>query len=202
MSFEIRLERPVDHLAVEAMTRAAFLRDHFFDDGAPGCDEHYLAHILRQYPAFVRELDFVAMKDGQVVGNIMYVHAKIIDVQNRAHAVLLFGPLSVLPSFQKQGIGGALLRHSLEEARKLGHRAVVIYGHPSYYPRFGFRPCAEFGIAHSDGKTFDAHMALELVQDGLSGVSGRFYVDAVYEDLQKEKVAAFDKYLRKEGVLL
>ncbi len=201
MSFEFRLEKPEDYLAVEALTRAAFLHDHYWEDGAPGCDEHYLAHILRQYPAFVRELDFVAVLDGQIVGNIMYVHGKVIDGQNRAHAVLLFGPLSVLPAYQKQGIGGALLRHSLEEARKLGHRAVIIYGHTSYYPRFGFRPCAEFGIAHSDGKIMDAHMALELVPGGLSGVSGRFYIDIVYEDLQKEKVAAFDKYLRKVGVL-
>lgn len=194
MSFDIRLERPEDHRAVEALTRAAFWRDAFYEDGTPGCDEHYLAHVLRVYPAFVPELDFVAVheEDG-IIGNIMYVHAKVVDARGNAHPVLLFGPLSVLPAYQRQGVGAALVGHSADAARALGHRAIIIYGHPEYYPRLGFRPAADFGIAHSDGKTFPAHMAMELVPGALSRAAGRFYVDIVYDDLPKAEVAAFDR---------
>ena len=105
----------------------------------PSCDEHLLVHKLRKIPAFVPELDFVAEVEGKIVGNIMYSRAKVVDETGAEHEVLTFGPISVLPEYQGKGIGKALLERTIAEARRLGYRAIVFYGHPDYYPRVGFR---------------------------------------------------------------
>jgi putative acetyltransferase len=76
----------------------------------------------------------------------------------------------VAPSHQKRGVGGALMEAGLDELRKAGHRTVILLGHPSYYPRFGFRPAREFDVHYQDDR--DAFMALELQPGALDGVSG------------------------------
>jgi predicted N-acetyltransferase YhbS len=188
MNITLRLERPEDYRAVEELTRETFWRT------VRGfCDEHLLVHRLRKVPVFVPELDFVAEMNGRIVGNIMYTRARIEDTSGEAHEVLTFGPLSVLPEYQNRGIGKALMRHTFEEARKLGWHAIVIFGHPDYYPRIGFRRASEFGITTADGKNFDAFMALPLYEGALDGIQGRFYIDPVFENLDENDVLEFDK---------
>jgi predicted N-acetyltransferase YhbS len=182
----IRREAPPDHRAVEHLTREAF-----WGSEGPGCNEHLLVHRLRNADSFVPELDLVAEVDGVVVGHVVYTRAQVVGA-DAAWDVLTFGPLSVLPSYQGTGVGGALMRHSLAEAARLGHRAVVVYGHPDYYPRFGFVRGADVGITGPGGATFDALMALALVDGGLDGVRGGFREDPVFHDLAPDDVAAFD----------
>ena len=185
MATILRLEEPSDHRAVEVLTREAF-----WGMDAPRCNEHLLVHRLREAGCFVPELDVVAEVDGVVVGNIMYSRARVVG-DGGARDVLTFGPLSVLPGQQGTGIGAALMRYTLTEAARLGHRAVVFYGHPDYYPRFGFRRASEVGITAPGGATFDALMALALVDGGLDGVRGEFREDEVFH-LDPEDVVAFD----------
>lgn len=187
MAIEIRNERPEEYRVVEELTREAFWNEH-----EPGCSEHYLAHLLRDAEAFIPALDFVAIRDGVLVGNIMYSNAWVEDTAGVRRPVILFGPISVLPEAQGQGIGGALIRHSVDAARALGHRAVLIYGDPRYYSRFGFRPASAFGILTPDGTEHPALQALEIVPGGLDGVSGRFHEDPVYDTLRDEDVERFD----------
>ena len=104
MDIQLRLERPEDHRAVEELTREAF-----WDHSEPGCSEHLLVHKLRQIPAFVPELDYVAEVNGELAGHVIYAKAKIVDSTAVEHIVLTFGPLSVLPKYQNQGVGGALM---------------------------------------------------------------------------------------------
>lgn len=189
MTLELRLERPEDHRAVEILTYKAFC-----DLQLPGrthCDEHFLVHRMRQQPAFVAELDFVAEMDGQLVGHIMYSQGKIIDELGNEYTVLTGGPLSVLPHHQKSGIGARLIRHSIEAARDLHYRAVLIFGHPDYYPRFGFRKAQTYGITAAEGGDSDAFMALELYPDALRGIEGRFYYDPVFH-LDPDELARFN----------
>lgn len=186
---QLRLETSADYRAVEELTREAFW---FNTDRRPYIDEHYLVHRLRGSSAFLPELAYVAEVDGRLVGNIMYSGSKVISPEGVEHEVLTFGPLSVLPEFQGRGIGKALMLRSFEKARELGFGAIVIFGHPDYYPRFGFRPASEFGLCTADGHTFPAFMALELFTGALTGISGRFYLDAVYDNLPEEAVLAFD----------
>jgi len=182
----IRQEVPSDHRDVEEITR-----DAFWDENVPGCDEHYLAHKLRTSSAFVPELDLVAEQDGVIIGNIMYAVAKIIGMDGNHHRVLTFGPLSVKPERQGEGIGSLLVRYSLNLARELGFEAVLIYGDPDYYKRFGFRPARAFGIYTSYKAYSPALQVLELITGGLKGIRGAFEEGEAYH-LDPEEAAAFD----------
>ena len=96
----IRNEPPADYRAVEELTRLAF-----WNVNMPGCDEHYLVHIMRSHPDFISELDFVIEEDGKIVGNVIYTRATLIGRSGRAKNILTFGPLSVLPEYQRRGYG-------------------------------------------------------------------------------------------------
>ncbi len=186
---KIRQETPADYRAIEELTREAFwgAMDH------PTCDgEHLLVHKLRKLPAFVEELDFVAEADGKLIGHVIYSLAKVITPGGDEVEVLNFGPLSVLPAYRKKGIGSALMRHSIAEAIRLGYRAIIFYGHPDYYPRFGFRRAERYGITSESGDSFDALMAMELYDGALQGVKGKFVEDSVYQ-VDPAEMAEFEK---------
>jgi predicted N-acetyltransferase YhbS/uncharacterized protein YdhG (YjbR/CyaY superfamily) len=184
----LRKEKKADWKVVEQVTYWAF-RDApptgADDDG----NEALLAHKLRSCAAFVPELDYVAELNGSIIGNIMYTKSKVVSDSEgsvtREWDTLTFGPVSVLPKYQRQGVGSALIRKTLEAARELGYRAVLIFGHESYYPRFGFKPASEFGITTADGKDFPAFMALPLYDGALDGVCGRLICDEVYVTLDR-----------------
>ena len=184
---ELRLETPDDCREVENLTREAFWNRH-----VPGCDEHYLAHMLRSSPDFLPELDFVGLHDGKIVANIMYTKAVVQGDDGAAHPALSFGPVSVLPLLQGQGIGTQIIEHTLNAARELGHGAVLIYGDPGYYERFGFVPAEKFRIGTSDDFYADALQALELVPGALSGYAGTFAESAAYH-IDEAATLEFDK---------
>ena len=181
----LRNEKKSDWKIVEQITYRAF-RDvpptGADDDGM----EALLVHKLRSRAAFVPELDFVAELNGSVIGNIMYTRSKVAG-DSGEWETLTFGPVSVLPKYQRQGVGSALIRKTLEIACDLGYRAVLIFGYESYYPRFGFKPASEFGITTADGKNFPAFMALPLYNGALDGVRGRLICDEVYSTLNRDE---------------
>ncbi len=129
---------------------------------------------------FIPQLDFVAELDGRLVGNIMYCKGYVLMPTGIKKDVIGFGPVSVLPAYQKHGIGSALIRHSLGIAKSKGYGSVIIYGHPTYYPRFGFKEAKAFGITTRDGKNFPAFMAIELIEGALSGITGCFHESPAY----------------------
>jgi predicted N-acetyltransferase YhbS len=183
----LRREQPEDYSIVEKLTYEAFKTAPY-----AGGNEALLAHKLRLISAFVAELDFIAEIDGNVVGNIMYTKSRIVGT-NGAWETLTFGPLSVLPAYQRHGIGTALVRHTLDIARAMKYRAVLIFGHEEYYPRFGFEPAAKYGITTADGKNFAAFMALPLYDGSLDGVIGRLICDPVFESLDKTESDDFNR---------
>jgi predicted N-acetyltransferase YhbS len=187
----IRLEKKDDYTAVERLTLAAF-KKFTFPDGSkpPYTDEHYLVHLMRDVPAFVPELDFVGDINGEIVVNIMFTKSKVIRPDGSELATLTFGPVSVKPELQGKGLGTEMIRHSLNRARELGFGAVIIVGHPAYYPRFGFKLASDFGLTMPDGSVLDPFMAMEL-QNGYLGVDGgKWYEDDVYQIDQ----SAFEKW--------
>lgn len=169
MDFIIRKEEEQDYRIVEEMTKEAF-----WNLNIPGCYEHYLVHKLRNSKDFIPELDCVAVKDGKIIGHIMFTKAVVIDANERSHEVLTFGPISVLPTYQKQGIGKALIDHSKQEALKLGYNAFIIYGSPDYYMPLGFKHAKDFHISNGEGLYPAAHLALELTDGALKDVSGKY----------------------------
>lgn len=191
--FTIRLEEKSDYREVEYITREAFWNHH-----VPGCDEHYLAHLLRAAKCFLPELDFVAELDGRLVGNIMYSRAVIRGDDGAEHPVLSFGPVSVLPDFQGFGIGSALIQTSLARAKETGHTAVLIYGDPEYYCRFGFVPAERFGIGTKYNTYADALQAIELIPGALSRYTGLFLEDPVYEIFEEDAMKFDAQFPPKE----
>lgn len=108
MDMMIRNETENDFREVEEVTREALWNVY-----APGCTEHYVVHQMRNHPDFIKELDFVAEDNGKIVGNIMYTKAWLLNEQGQEKDMISFGPLSVLPAYQRQGIGSALIRHTI-----------------------------------------------------------------------------------------
>jgi predicted N-acetyltransferase YhbS len=191
----IRLESAHDFREVEHITREAFW-NHY----VPGCDEHYLAHILRGSSCFLPDLDFVAELDDKIIGNIMYTRAVVLCDDGEEYPALSFGPVSVLPDFQGMGVGSALIRHSLAAAKNLGHTAVLIYGDPDYYYRFGFLAAEIYGIGTADNFYAAALQAQELIPGALAGKTGRFRENEIYQ-IDARKAKKFDlQFTPKERI--
>lgn len=186
MNIDIRLEVEEDYFETEKMTREAF-----WDLYKPGCNEHFLLHQLRKSQAFIPELDYVACDGEVLVGNIIYTQATISNGMDQT-TVLCMGPLSVAPLYQHRGIGSALLRKTIEIAGRMGYKGVVIFGNPGYYQTFGFKNAQEYNIQTSQGDNFDAFMVLELVKNGLQGISGRFYEAEAFK-MDPDEFEAYEK---------
>ena len=187
MNLTIRPELPQDYRQTENMTREAF-----WDVYKPGCDEHYLLHIMRNTDAFVNELNFVAYDGSIIMGNIVYMRMYVMDLQANRHEVLGLGPVAVLPLYQKQGIGSRLIRHTIDKARELGYKGIFLYGSPLYYPKFGFVNAVKFDIQTADGENPDYFMGLELYPNSLKGISGRYIENPVFQ-ADHLKVDIFDQ---------
>jgi putative acetyltransferase len=88
-------------------------------------------------------------------------------------AVLSQPPMAVLPEVQNSGIGSQLVRTGLEKCRELGHKIVVVVGHPEYYSRFGFVPARQKNLELSFPVPDEAFMVCELAPDALDGIEGK-----------------------------
>lgn len=187
MEFMIRPETERDYLAAEHAAREAFWNLY-----VPGCDEHYLIHTMRKHPDYLSELSFVAEKDGEIIGGIYYMKSHILDAEGQRHDALTFGPIFVLPKFQRQGVGKALIEHTRGIAASKGHRAVIIYGYPNNYCVNGFRGSKKFKITNPDGEYPYSMLVLELYPGALDGISGRFYDSDAYH-FNPSDAAEYDK---------
>ena len=128
MSFQIRPETPADSESIAAVTRAAFLNAAHTDH-----NEEFIVAGLRAAGALVVSL--VAEVLGQVVG---HVALSPVSISDGAAGWFGLGPISVLPAFQKQGLGAALMQAALQQLAQLGAAGCVLLGDPAYYRRFGF----------------------------------------------------------------
>lgn len=183
---EIRMEQPGDYQAVERMTQEAFWNRY-----QKGCDEHYLVHKLRSHKDYLPELSRIAVKDGEIIGAIMYSKAIVRD-REKCYDILNFGPLCVKPGWYGCGVGELLVSETKKLAAKAGYPGIIIFGEPDYYPRLGFTTCDHFGITTADGKNFDAFMGIELVPGGMKGISGRFYESEAFESLSAKEAEAYN----------
>jgi predicted N-acetyltransferase YhbS len=180
----IRLEQPADYNAILRLTYEAFLTLDF--PGRRRMDEHYLIHLLRNSPLVIRELCFVAELGGEIAGHILYTHSTVVQPDGSELKTLTFGPLSILPKYQRQGIGTALVRNSFDKAAELGHKAVLITGVPDYYPKFGFKRGREYGITLQDGTSPDALMAYEFEPGYLKAGALRFEANDIFEQAEND----------------
>lgn len=163
----IRKEKPEDYTSVIELTAKAF-ETMPFSEG----DEDKLVDRLRKATTFIPELSLVAELDGQLVGHILFT-PMLIDNGQQQFQSLVLGPVSVLPDFQKQGIGGQLIAAGHQKAKELGFQSVILIGHPAYYPRFGYKKALGFGLKVAmELPSDDVFMAVELTEGSLKNVSG------------------------------
>jgi putative acetyltransferase len=155
---ETRPERPADVAAVAAVNRAAF------ETGL----EADLVNALRAQAEPIVSL--VADDGGAIVGHILF--SPVTLSADAGLPVMGLAPMAVAPSRQRRGIGSALVRAGLDRCRELGYAAVVVLGHPAYYPRFGFVPASRFGIGSEYDVPDDVFMAIELRAGILRGTPG------------------------------
>lgn len=187
----IRNEEKKDYQEVESITRKAFYNLY-----VPGCTEHYLVHIMREHEDFVRELDCVIEVDGRVIGNIMYTKARLIDETKKEKQILTFGPVSVLPEYQRMGYGKMLIEHSFEKAVALGYDAVVIFGNPGNYVGRGFKSCKKYNVCIENGTYPAAMMVKELGSDIFDGRKWVYY-DSPVMQIDEAAAQRFDDTLEK-----
>ena len=157
----IRPEAADDYAAIREVNLLAFGQEN----------EPRLVENLHRLPEFIPELSLVAVEAGQVVGHILFSPV-VIETKDGAVPALTLAPLAVRPEFQNQGIGSELVRDGLERCRSLGHRIVVVVGHPTYYPRFGFSPARARGLEAPFPVPDEAFLVLELAPGALDGIAG------------------------------
>lgn len=187
MKITIRKEQEEDFRRVEELTREAF-----WNRFVPGCDEHYLAHIMRNHPDFIGYLDLVALYENEIIGQIMYTRSWLLDESDKRMETLTFGPISVLPPFQRKGVGSELIRYSAEMAARNGEKAIIIQGHPQDYCKHGFKSSKDFQISDMDGRFPYSLLVLELQNGVLQGHTWRYCSSDVY-NVNTEESVEFDK---------
>lgn len=155
----IRREGPEDLAAVRVVEEAAF--------GRPV--EAAIVDALRKNGALT--LSLVAENEGDIVGHVAF-SPMAIQGEGPPRGILGLGPVAVLPDWQRRGVGAALIKAGLGRLAQDGHEAVLLMGHPTYYPRFGFRPASAWGLRWGGEYPDEAFMALELVPGALVGGGG------------------------------
>ena len=163
----IRLEKKEDYREVENL-----VRESFWNVYRPGCSEHYVIHVLRDDPAFVKDLDFVMEQNGRLIG-----------------------PIGITPKLKRRGYGKILLDYSLEKAAEMGFGAVLFEGNIAFYGKSGFDYASRFGIRYHDlPEDADSSFFLckELIPGYLDGVTGVYQTPQGYY-VDDADVEEFDK---------
>ncbi|MDA3811869.1 MAG: N-acetyltransferase [Spirochaetaceae bacterium] len=186
MDYLIRNEKIEDYRIVEEITKKAFSNVY-----VPGCNEHYLVHVMRTHQDFIPELDFVIEKDNRIIGNIMYTKAKLMGTNGTEKMVLTFGPLSILPEYQRRGLGKALIKFSIRKAKELKYEAIVIFGNPGNYVGSGFKSCRRYDITIENGISPSALLVRELREGSLNDEQWIYHESDVYNIVNK-KAENFD----------
>lgn len=176
MKLTLRQETPNDFFEVANVVEQAFQHVGISDQ-----QEHFLVDRLRKSNAFVPELSIVAESNNEIIGHILLTKISIVN-NSTSFESLALAPVSVLPKFQNQGIGGKLIEESHRMAKELNFKSIVLLGHENYYPKFGYELTKKYNIEIPFDAPEENCMVIELVPNGLKGVSGKVeYHSAFFE---------------------
>ncbi|MBR3305408.1 MAG: N-acetyltransferase [Christensenellaceae bacterium] len=201
----IRNERKEDERTVEEL-----VRDSFWNVYRPGALEHYLIHVLRNDPLFVRELDLVMELDGRTAGQVMFMKAKVETDIGEDIPVLTMGPISVANDLKHRGLGRILLDDALLKASSLGYGAVLIEGNITFYGGSGFIYGRERDIRYKglpEGADSSFFLLRELIPGYLEGKEGVYgppegYLIDEKDALEFDKGFPIREKLRLPGQLI
>jgi predicted N-acetyltransferase YhbS len=187
---KIRLEEEKDYYEVENLTREAFWNLY-----RPGCFEHLVVHNLRKDKSFIKELDYVIEEDEKVIANIMYAKGNLTLDNGKTEDILIFGPVSVGPAYQKKGYGSEIINFTLNKAKEFGYPAVLITGNPEYYKKFGFVSASKYEIYYGEmDKSEEAPFFMIKVLDSskIDNLKGT-YKDPDCYNVDAKELEEFDK---------
>ena len=188
--YTIRLETPADYRSVETLARESFWNVY-----RPGCLEHYVLHCLRSDPDFVPQLSFVMEKDGEIIGQNVFVRAHITADDGREIPIMTMGPICIAPQWKRQGYGKALLDYSLEKAAAFGAGALCFEGNIDFYGKSGFGFASDFGIRYHglpEGEDASFFLCRELIPGYLNGITGEYATPQSYF-VDESEAEAFDR---------
>lgn len=188
---QIRLEQPQDYAEVENLTRESFWNVY-----RPGCLEHYVLHCLRDDPDFVPELSFVMEKDGEIIGQNIFMRAWIAADDGRKIPIMTMGPICIAPEYKRQGYGKILLDYSLEKAKEYGAGALCFEGNIDFYGKSGFTCASDFGIRYHglpEGEDASFFLCKELIPGYFDGITGEYATPQGYF-VDETEAEAFDRH--------
>ena len=152
---------------IKDVVEAAFLSADFTDN-----NEHNLYERLTKSKSFLKDLSLVYEENGKILGHILLTKINIGH-----HEALALAPLSVLPAYQRQGIGSKLIEAAHSEAKKLGYDAIVVLGHKSYYSKFGYEQADQYEIYPPFEVPVESFMVKALKPNALKHIEGTVSYD-------------------------
>ena len=156
---DIRIEKPEDLEAVRNVNMAAFGRENE-------------ANLVDRLRGIASTFSFVAVQSDRIVGHLFFSPVAVEGKCSSNLSILGLAPVAVLPDYQRQGVGSLLIREGLKECARSGFQAVVVLGHPDFYPRFGFIPASKKSLKCEYDVPDEAFMVLELASGALQDCSG------------------------------
>ena len=193
----IRTETEKDYKTAENVTREAFWNVY-----RPGCLEHYVLNQFRSNKDFIPQLSFVLEKDGEVIGHIMYAKAQIELEDGAKLPIMTFGPFSILPQYRGKGYGAYLLTYSIEQAVKMGAKALDITGDINFYGRFGFVLAKTKNVFYKADPDADYFLIKELEQGIITGIKW-YYTDPDGYFVDETEAEIFDtQFAPKQKLIL
>ena len=170
------------------------IREAFYNKYKPGCDEHFILKKLRERESFIKELSLIATLENKIIGSIVY--SKMFKGGEMLKEVICFGPISVLPEYQRKGIGTLLINSTFKKALDYGYKLILITGNKNYYHRFGFKTAFDYNI-HLEGNKMDDRaeyfMVKELEEGYLNKHHGVYNFDKIFFNYSKEELEEYDK---------
>jgi putative acetyltransferase len=165
----IREEIDSDREAIYKVNTAAF----------PADDEAKLVDRLRDSGSDLVSL--VAEENAIIVGHILFSPAQLEEYIELK--LMGLAPMAVLPEFQNQGVGSKLVEAGLNRCRELEIGAVIVLGHPQFYPRFGFFPASTFNTRSAYDVADENFMAQELTPNYLANYQGKFDYHPAFSEM-------------------
>jgi putative acetyltransferase len=168
---KIRPEKEIDREDIYKVNELAFGRDV----------ESRLVDSLRNSESYVEGLSLVAEHVGEIIGHIMFTRIST-DPENEKFVGVSLAPIAVLPDCQKKGIGSKLIREGIKACKSKSFKAIIVIGHPEYYPKFGFTQAREKGLESSIPVPDEAFKVLELVTGSLEGTEGKIIFASEFDE--------------------
>lgn len=186
----IRSEKKEEQRLVEEL-----VRESFWNVYRPGCLEHYVLHTLRDNPDFISELNFVMEKDGEIIGQNIFMKAVIKTDDGIDLPIVTMGPICIANKYKRQGYGKILLDYSLEKATEMGFGAVCFEGNIDFYGKSGFTCASDYSIRYHglpEGEDASFFLCKELKKGYLDGVKGEYATPEGYF-VNEDEAEEFDK---------